>query len=498
MSTALQWIFETPPVFANRKRQLFILTDGEDFHPDQVMSLICANRSHIRCFTIGFGRAADPGLVKGIATRTNGRFDFVYDGVDLRSKVLSQLLAALSPTIDNIAIQISGTDSQTVVQCPIQPMIPDNLSTTFIHCQGIECDWSILTTGNLGDRDVEYLTEATSICSDESMIAAVSKYTDMIRLIDLEHTMCKETDSGRRELLVREVVAISIRSGILSSYTSFVGVIQREAAVRERPRIFVWTGCRHGYVCIEVDRNHPDPRQYLINALSTKCEVSPDSLTMELPTPEFRDFEDCQTVICKEFGDHVFRLEVQMLTGRKFVIDTVPETTIQELKQVIQEMDGPQADIQWLIFNGHQLDNEAALADYNITSEAKLHCVLMLKGGGGFPDIQISEIEPPCKLNDVSEFLNGHSVEGCWINPGEMIAKSGLVDSPELPHVDDALSDKILATVLALALLRKRYNHQRELWALLELKAVRWLLSVSVGSKLNWTLIIDSIVAMLT
>jgi hypothetical protein len=37
-------------------------------------------------------------------------------------------MGALSLTIDNIFIQVSGTDSQIVVQCPIQPMIPGNPS----------------------------------------------------------------------------------------------------------------------------------------------------------------------------------------------------------------------------------------------------------------------------------------------------------------------------------------------------------------------------------
>jgi uncharacterized protein YegL len=88
MSKALLWILRSRSVFRHGKRQLFILTDGEDSYPDLVMDLVSAHRSQIRCFTIGFGHGADPGLVKGIAARTNGLFDFVCDGTDLRSKVI--------------------------------------------------------------------------------------------------------------------------------------------------------------------------------------------------------------------------------------------------------------------------------------------------------------------------------------------------------------------------------------------------------------------------
>jgi hypothetical protein len=62
----------------------------------------------MRCFTIGLRHSADPGLVKGIVTRMNGRSDFVYDSVDLRTKGIPQLAAAMASLINNVTVHVSG------------------------------------------------------------------------------------------------------------------------------------------------------------------------------------------------------------------------------------------------------------------------------------------------------------------------------------------------------------------------------------------------------
>jgi hypothetical protein len=66
MSGPLARIFNTANPYPGRKCQSFILTDGEDFYPDQVMTLVNQHSREIRYFTIGLGHGADPGVVKGL------------------------------------------------------------------------------------------------------------------------------------------------------------------------------------------------------------------------------------------------------------------------------------------------------------------------------------------------------------------------------------------------------------------------------------------------
>jgi hypothetical protein len=172
--------------------------------------------------------------------------------------------------------------------------------------------------------------------------------------------------------------------------------------------------------------------------------------------------------------------------------------TVAYLKHMIAIKEDIAEHQQRLLYAGRQLEDCQTLRDYKIQKDNTVHLVLRLLGGGsGGPPITISEIEPVMREKDVSALLEDHSVEGYWLNSAKLMKQSGLVVPPKLPLIAPNLSEKVLATVLALAILRKRYQDQRDLWQLLELKALKWLGSATRRSAVNWTSIIDSIVATL-
>jgi hypothetical protein len=154
-------------------------------------------------------------------------------------------------------------------------------------------------------------------------------------------------------------------------------------------------------------------------------------------------------------------------------------------------------DQMLMILAGKRLDQEFATLDkLGIISGEKIDLVCRLRGGGfpAFPPLETAELVRVVKQRSVSSILNGHSVEGCWLDAEDMVRRAGLAARPELPvllGVAPDAANKAVATILALAILRKLYQDQRELWRLLEAKALNWL--ARIAADVDWSVLVDTI-----
>lgn len=96
-------------------RVLFLLTDGEIADPDQVISIIRANKHRARVFSLGIGDACSEYLVKESARAGLGCSALVTNPSDICGKIISLLEAAFTPICDEFRLEFSKKEFVTMV-----------------------------------------------------------------------------------------------------------------------------------------------------------------------------------------------------------------------------------------------------------------------------------------------------------------------------------------------------------------------------------------------
>lgn len=215
----------------NVPRLLFVLTDGQVHDPEACMRCIREQAQTTRVFTFGIGHDASVALVRGMARAGEGICELIEDATNMREKVVRQLKRAVKPALTGLTLAWEGCG--TVRQAP--HLLPPLFHGSRLVVYGFAEDAAALTApgaaavlrGSLGGShpfESRVALSGLSVHAGQDDEAQISKLAAAALLRDLDEGRSYHGKDFPAKDRDAETVRVSLAYGVLSKRTAFVAV----------------------------------------------------------------------------------------------------------------------------------------------------------------------------------------------------------------------------------------------------------------------------------
>jgi Ca-activated chloride channel family protein len=236
IAAPLEHLYGATDPRTERKQSIVVITDGEVANEDEVFGLIQANRSGTRAFAIGIGAGCNEFLIKGIARAGGGASEFIYPGERIEPKALGLFAKLIEDGAEDIKISWGARQVEAYPEEPV--VFFGTPQTVFARLGASKRDVAGLKVkGKHNGTAVEWNVDITDI--DSSAISIPTLWArEAIR--SLEGADCGPARRGSRQtarkarLVQDRIVDISRAYGVVSRFTSYVGVEKRKKKDRAR------------------------------------------------------------------------------------------------------------------------------------------------------------------------------------------------------------------------------------------------------------------------
>lgn len=557
LSSPLSYVFSQPISTENKLRRVFVLTDGCVFDPSEVIDLVKRNNNTTMSSAIGIGYGVDRALVEGIGKAGNGFVDFVLSGDDMRSKVINQLEQSLNG-LCHVDISIENNENIEIVPSVNNTLLSYEKPFTFYFKSTND-----ITNSDHVCIDVDGNSEPIII--QLNSFPDTSNVNRSLRYLFNNENMKSLLKQEQTNEVITTVTNLSIENGILCPYTGLLGTQQYESEEEENRIKNLITKykeerkrkrkeeelCRLFNVknmeeLESLKNNYVPPNQVRVSGYFTNIVVNIDpnhtriedlkaqierqhDIPVDLQKLTFNYMEMKDGTLLKDYlipnnarifvnfkfsDDRVFhtlkqkyvapdQLFVKTLTGRHITLQIDRNNfRIEEIKDMIQQLEGIPPDQQRLIFSGLQLEDGNKIGDYFIPNDSTLHLVLRLRGGG-FPTdpktLYAARSFVDGQNSDLIKIVSQQSVDGNWNDMPNQVLNDDNKELNELilkimnwSNENDFgdMKNAVVATVFSLAFMSKFKKEKFEIWKLIYSKGIEWL--ISINGNINWDNLIKS------
>ncbi|XP_036396735.1 protein mono-ADP-ribosyltransferase PARP4 [Megalops cyprinoides] len=214
-------------------RNLLLISDGHIQSEALTLRLIRENAQHSRVFTCGISPTANRHMLRALAQAGGGAYEFFDTKMKhtWMGKVLSQVKRMSAPGCSSVSVkwQQFNLGASPPVQAPAQ------LHALFSDCHALvygfvpHCTQATLC-GRLSEQEIETMVSTTELQKSKGTLlhkltarAVIRDYEDgSLHADQAEH-------EGRKEELKSYIIELSKEYSIVTQYTSFVAIEERDA-----------------------------------------------------------------------------------------------------------------------------------------------------------------------------------------------------------------------------------------------------------------------------
>lgn len=255
----------TRPAAPGLERRVVLLTDGEVTNEPAVIALAGEHADTAAIFTFGIGFGASEHLVRAVARASRGACEMIFPGERLEAKVLRQLGRLAGPVLRDVTLAWDGLTVLEQVPHRLPRLFVSEPVTVYARLRGTRSGVARLAaTGPDGPCEWVLPFEPASATDGHTLgrlcaRAAIRALEDGTSPL---HDGRGSQQAGRQQARVQQaILELALKAGLASSATSFVAVETREGQTGLAPAELrrVPVALTHGWGGADRVRSAPAP-----------------------------------------------------------------------------------------------------------------------------------------------------------------------------------------------------------------------------------------------